>query len=152
MKKARALCLMAALAVVLAVPGASFAWTVKHVTANLSCVGRRGPAVWGRANSFTGSVHLNPQQTVLSITGFLLNACPGGRASVWLSWYEGTPALCLVWGYGCYNSYEKPTAGFPNRIVRIVARHSIPLVNPSGIAVTVCSTYRGWHCGRSSPL
>src|ERR1700729_4444022 len=140
MNKARALCLIVVVALGLAAPAAASAWTVK-VNANLGCVGRPGPVRWGTANSFTGLVSLNQAQTELSISGWLLNSCPGGRASVYMSWYEGNPAICVMWGVGCYNANDG-TAGTITRIVAVGASHPIRLADPSNITVTVCSTYR----------
>jgi hypothetical protein len=139
MKRKCALFVTVFLTTAIMAPSAAFAWTANGVRASERC------------GAFTGGqVSLNTGETVLSIKGALHNTCPGGQTSVWLSWYEGSPVLCIEWGVGCYNA-EDGVAG-PNMTVRVSKSHRIILANPGYITVTVCSNYQGWHCGRSVSL
>jgi hypothetical protein len=136
MKTRHALCVIAAVAVALSLPASASAWT-KHVRVSQNC------------NSFQGSVTLNQAQTRLSISG-KLHGCRGGQASVWLQWYEINPFVCIMFGEGCHNA--KDGTARAGQTVRVGKSHSIPLVRPSNITVTVCSNYHGWHCGVSAYL
>jgi hypothetical protein len=154
MKRACVLCATAALTVGLAAPGAASAWTVKQVNANVGCGSRAAPG-WGRpsSNSFEGTVRRIG--STVSLSGWLWNRCPGGgNAQVWVSWWGFDPVLLLAGpsALSWYNTKVGPTAGVENRIVQIGGSNGFRIARPSGLTVTVCSTYRQWHCGTPMAL